>query len=179
MNELILGVPRSEVRLASHDPRWLDCYTAAETDLKKCLGNRLIAIEHVGSTAVPGLDAKPIIDIMVGVASLDLAPDLMSNLEQLGYEHHPADTVAGRVFFSKGPESGRTHHLSVCEVGSDFWLRQTAFRDALRADSLLRQQYAALKQQLAQRYPRDRIAYTSAKGPFIHTVMANAIHAFP
>jgi len=174
MNELILGVPRSEVRLASHDPRWLDCYTAAANDLKECLGNRLIAIEHVGSTAVPGLDAKPIIDIMVGVASLDLAPDLMANLEQLGYEHQPADTVAGRVFFSKGPESGRTHHLSVCQVGSDFWLRQTAFRDALRADSLLRQQYAALKQQLAQRYPRDRIAYTSAKGPFIHTVMAQA-----
>ncbi len=67
MNEIILGVPRSHVRLASHDPRWLDCYTAAETDLKRCLGNRLTAIEHVGSTAVPGLDAKPIIDIMVGV----------------------------------------------------------------------------------------------------------------
>jgi GrpB-like predicted nucleotidyltransferase (UPF0157 family) len=176
MNELILGVPRSEVRLASHDPRWLDCYTAAANDLKECLGNRLIAIEHVGSTAVPGLDAKPIIDIMVGVASLDLAPGFMANLEQLGYEHHPADTVAGRVFFSKGPESARTHHLSVCEVASDFWLRQTAFRDALRADSLLRQQYAALKQQLAQRYPRDRIAYTAAKEPFIHTVMTQARH---
>ncbi len=113
MNELILGVPRSQVRLASHDPRWLDCYTAA-------------------------------------------------------------DTVTGRVFFSNGPESGRTHHLSVCEVGSDFWVRQTAFRDALRADSFLRQQYAALKQQLAQRYPRDRVAYTAAKEPFIQSVMTQA-----
>jgi GrpB-like predicted nucleotidyltransferase (UPF0157 family) len=171
MNELILGVPRSQVRLASHDPRWLDCYTAAAIDLKKCLGNRLTAIEHVGSTAVPGLDAKPIIDIMVGVASLDLPPGFMTDLERLGYEHHPADMVAGRVFLSKGPESGRTHHLSVCEVGSHFWRRQIAFRDALRADPNLRQQYAALKQQLAQRYPRDRAAYTAAKEPFIHTVM--------
>jgi len=171
MKELILGVPRSHVRLVPHDPRWLLCYTAAEIELRRCLGHRLIAIEHVGSTAVPGLDAKPIIDIMVGVASLDLPPGLMADLEQLGYEHQPADTVTGRVFFSKGPESGRTHHLSVCEVGSHCWLRQTAFRDALRADPLLRQQYADLKQQLAQRYPRDRAAYTAAKEPFIHTVM--------
>ena len=82
--------------------------------------------------------------------------------------------MVGRIFFVKGIEHNRTHNLSVCESGSSFWDGRIAFRDALRADPILTQEYGALKRKLAQQYPRDRSAYTEAKAPFILAVMASA-----
>jgi len=134
IKEPILGVPRTDVRLVPHDPRWAELYRIAADGLRECLASRLSAVEHIGSTAIPGLEAKPIIDIMVGVASLDVPEGFFTDLQTLGYEHRKADTVAGRLFFAKRTERNRTHNLSVCEIESPFWRGRIAFRDALRAD---------------------------------------------
>ena len=174
LNESVLGVPRTDVRLVPYDPRWIELYRIAASKLRDCLGHRMTAVEHIGSTAIPGLTAKPIIDIMAGVSTFDLSKELIAVLQGIGYEHRNSDTVLGRLFFAKGSESNRTHNFSVCEAGSEFWLGRVAFRDALRTNKELAQQYATLKQRLAQQHPHNRLAYTEAKEPFILSVMANA-----
>jgi len=131
------------------------------------------AVEHIGSTAIPGLDAKPIIDIMAGVASLDVSKEFIADLQGVGYQHRNLDAVPGRLFFAKGSESNRTHNLSVCETGSRFWVGRIAFRDALRSNPEWAREYGTLKRRLAQQYPHNRLAYTQAKEPFIVSVMAN------
>lgn len=175
MKEPALGLARGDVRLVGHDPRWAQLYELAAAELKGCLGQQIQAIEHIGSTAVAGLDSKPIIDLMAAVPSLDLSDQIFLALKQIGYEHRFLDTVAGRLFFVKGPENNRTHNLAICEVGSDFWNAHLAFRDALRADQRLAEQYSALKHSLAQQYPHDRVAYTDAKEAFIISVIASEL----
>jgi GrpB-like predicted nucleotidyltransferase (UPF0157 family) len=93
----------------------------------------------------------------------------------LGYEYRAADPVPGRLFFAKGAHSARTHYLSVCEAGSQFWISRLGFRDALRANPRLAQEYARLKHDLAERFPDDRQAYTSAKQSFICAVSAGVL----
>jgi GrpB-like predicted nucleotidyltransferase (UPF0157 family) len=171
--EPVLGLPRNEVRLVKHDPRWAQLYELAAAALRECLGERLRGIEHIGSTAIPGVDAKPILDLMAAVPCLNLPDEVFSDLGNIGYQHRNLDTVPGRLFFAKGPEIARTHHLSVCEVGSPFWSSHLAFRDALRGDEQLAQEYAALKRRLAQQFPYDRLAYTEAKEGFILSVIAS------
>jgi len=157
-----------------HDPRWVELYRIAVNELRECLGGRITAVEHIGSTAIPGLDAKPIIDIMAGGVSLNVSKGLITDLQRIGYEHRNSDMVLGRLFFAKGTESHRTHNLSVCELGSTFWVGRIAFRDALRTHKEWAQQYGALKRRLAQQYPHNRLAYSEAKEPFILSVMAKS-----
>lgn len=167
-----LGLPRHDVRLVTHDPRWPALYELAAVELRACLGERIRDIEHIGSTAIPGLEAKPILDLMVAVSGLPLSEDFHGDLHDIGYQYRDLDTVPGRLFFAKGPESARTHYLSVCEVGSPFWISHLAFRDALRSDERLAQEYAALKRRLAQQFPHDRFEYSDAKAQFIRSVIA-------
>jgi GrpB-like predicted nucleotidyltransferase (UPF0157 family) len=167
-----LGLARGKVCVVPHDPRWSALYQSAEADLQACLGAWIVAIEHVGSTAVAGLDAKPILDLMIAVRSLRLPSEVFAQLSNLGYEHRDQDSVPGRLFFVKGPEATRTHYLSICESDSPFWTSHLAFRDKLRADKSLAADYARLKHQLAEQFPDDRGAYTTAKESFIHAVMA-------
>lgn len=169
----ILGLSPHEVRLVPHDPRWLALYEHAAAELRACLGKRVSDIEHIGSTAIPGLEAKPILDLMAAVVTLPVSEDSRRDLRDIGYEHRDRDPVPGRLFFVRGPESARTHSLSVCEVGSSFWLSHIAFRDALKADDRLTKEYAALKRRLAQQFPQDRLRYTDAKAPFIRSVIAH------
>src|SRR6266700_4316799 len=106
-NEPTLGVPRTDVRLLPYDPRWVDLYRLAADELRDCLRDRIAAVEHIGSTAIPGLDAKPIIDIMAGVASLNVSRDFIADLRGIGYQHRISDAVPGRLFFAKGSEGNR------------------------------------------------------------------------
>jgi GrpB-like predicted nucleotidyltransferase (UPF0157 family) len=144
-----LGLPRGKVSVVSHDPRWG---------------------ELIGSTAVAGLDAKPILDLMLAMRSLQVPRDVFRKLSDIGYEHRAADPVPDRLFFAKGDEGARTHYLSICEFESAFWTSHIDFRDRLRADNRLAREYAALKHELAERFPDDRSAYTNAKECFIRSV---------
>lgn len=130
-------------------------------------------IEHVGSTAVPDLSAKPIIDLQAAVADLDEA-ELMSTVLGPNDWHYVApnlDQRPWRRFFVNVAGGRRIAHLHIMTAENSHWDEQIAFRDALRADSAARAEYAALKHALAQDYSGDREAYSAAKGSFIRVVL--------
>ena len=136
----------------------------------------MVAIEHVGSTAVPGLAAKPIIDIMVGVARLKVATQCIEPLGRIGYEYVPDPEAAlpERRFFRRGARGAGTHHLQIVEPGSEIWERQLLFRDFLRRHRETAREYQELKEQLAAAHGHNRGAYTEAKTPFIESVISRA-----
>lgn len=162
------------VIIVDYDPRWPQEYEEERRRILAAIGPTLVAIEHVGSTAVPGLGAKPIIDIMAAVARLDDARACVAPLQHIGYTYVPAyeAELPERRYFRKGPPEGRTHHLHMVEFGSDFWQRHLRFREALRADPDAAREYERLKRALAAQYGTDRDGYTLAKTAFVESVLA-------
>ena len=128
-------------------------------------------IEHVGSTAVPGLIAKPVVDVAIAYANRDALATIRAALATAGYEDRGDQGDAGGRMFVKGPPSCRTHHLHLVSANSRQWRGYLAFRDALRADQTLRRRYAALKIELAGRFAEDRAAYTDGKDAFVRGVL--------
>lgn len=167
------------VRLGPYDPDWPARYAEEAELLRHTLGGSLIAIEHVGSTAVPDLAAKPVIDILAAVRSLDEFPEVMARLEGIGYVYTPeseADDPSRRVF-RKGPPDPtrfRTHHLHVTEHGGYYWRRLIAFRDHLRSHPEDAAAYLALKQDLATRHAADPARYTREKRDFVREIEKKA-----
>jgi GrpB-like predicted nucleotidyltransferase (UPF0157 family) len=157
------------VEVAPYDPAWPAAYQAEEACLRAALGDRVLAIHHIGSTAVPGLDAKPIIDILVTVRRLEEAVACIAPLRKLGYAFVDYPQNRDRRFFRKGKP--RSHHLHIVEQDSSDLADKLAFRDALRADAELRQAYADLKAQLATRYKDDRATYSERKTAFVRTAL--------
>jgi len=170
-----LGLARRAVRLVAYDPQWPALYDQECARLLRSLGAAALRIEHIGSTAVPGLAAKPVIDLMIGVADTGARAALIEPLQLAGYEHGDSDTVAGRLYFKRDDARGlRTHQASVCALHGAFWREHIAFRDALRADAALRAAYVDLKRALAARFPQDRVAYSNAKSEFVAVALRAA-----
>jgi GrpB-like predicted nucleotidyltransferase (UPF0157 family) len=132
----------------------------------------VLAIEHVGSTAICGLSAKPIIDIAVAVREIAYASKCVTLLEQIGYEYRGEQGITGRHFFAKGDP--RTHHLHMVELSSDFWVGHLLFRNYLRQHRETAEEYERLKRDLAQKHKENREAYTEGKVPFIEGVVKAA-----
>ena len=132
------------------------------------------AIEHIGSTSVPGLAAKPVIDMLVGVESLDAFEAHAEQLEIYGYEYIPdyERALPDRRFFKRVVRGVRTHHVHVVQVNGLYWKRYLKFRNNLRADPWLAARYAELKRRLAGRFEHDRDAYTNGKTGFVEAVLA-------
>lgn len=170
-----VGLERGTVELRPHRPEWERRYEAEVERLRAVAGDRLLDFEHVGSTAVEGLAAKPIIDLLAVVADLDAAADLAPVLEAHGYEYRPNDGVGGRLFFAKGPRTDRTHYLSLCERDGECYRETVAFRDYLRENPEVAAEYESLKRELAADHPDDRDAYTAKKGEFVERVLAEAL----
>ncbi|MGB5962281.1 MAG: GrpB family protein [Coleofasciculaceae cyanobacterium] len=165
-----------EVVIVDYDPHWTILFKQEAQLISKVLEKNLITrIEHFGSTAVPGLAAKPIIDLLVGVSSLFLAKQTVSQLETLGYAYWADNPDPQRLFFVKGlpPNSPRTHHIHIVEPNSILWER-LLFRDYLRQHPNEAANYAQLKHDLAQRFSTDREAYTRGKTNYIQSVMEKA-----
>jgi GrpB-like predicted nucleotidyltransferase (UPF0157 family) len=163
------------VYLVPYDPTWSSHFADEVELLTPVLAPwRAGAIEHIGSTAVPGLSAKPVIDIMAPVVSLPAALGAREPLAALGYLYFPyrADVMH---WFCKPSLAHRTHHLHLVAVGSVLWRERLAFRDYLRQSDEARAEYAALKATLAERYRFDREGYTEAKGPFIQRMVERAL----
>lgn len=155
------------IRIVSYDTEWPGRFAAEQAVLADAIGSWATGgIHHVGSTAVPGLDAKPIIDILAGVDSLEAARDCFEPLAGLDYLHAPY-RPGEMHWFCKPHPSRRTHHLHLVPTGSNRFNDELAFRDRLRTDRALATEYASLKRDLAQRFPDDREAYTEAKTEFI------------
>ncbi len=164
------------VVIVDYDPKWPTLYEEEKRRILGVIGDAAIAIEHIGSTAVPGVGAKPIIDIMVGLRDLADAEECVEPLKGIGYEYVPEynDIIPERRYFHKGPPEGRTHHLHMVELTSDFWERHLLFRDFLRTHSDEAERYYELKKELAARFRSDREGYTDAKTAFIESVVAKA-----
>lgn len=159
------------IEVVPYDTAWPALFEAERHMLQQALAPWLAGcIEHVGSTAVPGLMAKPVIDIMAPVRSLADSRHAIAAAAQHGYLHHPyrADVMH---WFCKPSPTVRTHHLHLVPHDSALWRERLAFRDALRHSASLRADYARLKRDLARRFPFDRDAYTEAKTPFIRHVL--------
>lgn len=179
-----LGLARSTVEVVAHDPRWREAYEREVERLRPQLDSNDagnggsdadgVRFEHVGSTAVPGLAAKPIVDLLVLVSDRDDAAGVARALEAAGYEERPDDDVSDRRFFVRGPPERRTHYLSLTEVGSDCHREQVAFRDALRADDDLAAEYERHKCRLAEAHPDERSRYTNTKASFVESVLDDA-----
>ena len=164
-----------EVVITEYDPEWPAQFAEEAERIRQALGDTLVAIEHVGSTAIPCLPAKPVIDILVGVTSLAGAELKIPALEALGYECRGENGIPGRLFFRKGLiEFRRTHHLHLVEAGHEQWESLLAFRNHLRSHPEEARQYEDLKRELAAKFYDNRKAYTDGKAGFVNAVLAKA-----
>lgn len=174
--ELAAGASRADaaVEISAYSPAWPQQFGTERALLLATLGRWAVAeIQHIGSTAVPGLAAKPVIDIMLPVASLAASVEAIPQAQQCGYLHWPyRDDVMH--WFCKPSPAHRTHHLHLVPCGNPLWFQRLAFRDALRSDAALADEYARLKVTLAAQFRDDREAYTQGKTPFIERVLANS-----
>jgi GrpB-like predicted nucleotidyltransferase (UPF0157 family) len=170
------GQPQeARVEIVPYDPVWPARFLDERAFLERVLGSWLAGpIEHVGSTAVPGLAAKPVIDIMAGVESLDASRDAVAALERGGYVYFPYKAEVMHWFCKPSPEF-RTHHLHLVPFESDLWRERIAFRDYLRSHPEIAEEYASLKRGLAAQHTFDREAYTEFKGPFVMRITALAL----
>ena len=169
---MILGLQRGIVSLLPHQSEWALEFENESARLKRLLGGTATAIEHVGSTAVPGFDAKPIIDIAIAVVSWNSISAWPALLAREGYTHFGDRENVGDHFFAKGPDELRTHHIHAVIAGGAKWNEYLKFRDTLRSNPTLRDEYQQLKRHLAEQLPNDREAYTDAKASFIKKVLA-------
>jgi len=168
-----IGLARGIVKLVPYDPLWQSRFEAETKLLQQKLGIDTDRIQHVGSTAIPGILAKPIIDIAIPVESLATADEWAKPLADLGYwDKGPQPDIPQRRFFAKGPENKRTVYLHV--VTNQEYRRLVAFRDALRANPKLAKEYSELKQSLATAHADNRAEYSSRKDDFIQRVLADS-----
>lgn len=162
------------IEIIAYQPEWPGRFEAERSRLAPVLAPWLSGgIHHIGSTSVPGLAAKPVIDMMAGVRDLAEAQAAVERLAALGYGH--AYHRPGTLWFfapGEGEPAARTHHLHLTEPGSDLWRERLAFRDALRADPALAAEYAQLKAELQAGHTVYDGAYTSGKRPFVARVLA-------
>jgi GrpB-like predicted nucleotidyltransferase (UPF0157 family) len=159
--------------LADYDPNWPIIFERESEPIQEALGECVVEIEHVGSTSIPGLRAKPIIDILVAVESFEPVEDYEEKLAPLGYHHHTQEMEDERIFFWKG--TPRTHHLHLVEFATWEHQRHIIFRDYLRAHPEIAEWYEQVKRELAIAFKHNRPAYTKGKTAFIKTIMARAV----
>lgn len=164
------------IEVVPYDPRWPGLFELEKASLMPAFGEYLCCIEHIGSTAVPGLAAKPVIDILAGVRSISEAPRFIPALQDLGYEYIPKHEAVfpQRRYLHKILNGRHTHHLHIVEPSSDFFKVQILFRDHLRRCPEDAARYADLKYRLALEFRNDREAYTDGKSQLIQEILQSA-----
>ncbi|MBA6251823.1 GrpB family protein [Colwellia sp. MB3u-55] len=171
MTKELQNISQAAIVLEAYNPSWDDKFAAEKKRLIAVAGDWLYgSVEHVGSTAVPGMIAKPIIDIMFGVKSLELAQPAIIALAQNGYKYWPYKPDVMH-WFCKPSDEFRTHHLHLVPFESPLWNERLRFRNLLRSNSVIANGYANLKQELAITYKNDRDEYTKKKWPYIQQVL--------
>ncbi len=160
--------------LVEYDPNWAIQFEEEKARILDTIGTVIVAIEHYGSTSIPGLSSKPIIDILIAVRHLDDAQGCIEPLARLGYEYRPMNDVLipGTRYFRKGPSGANTHHIRMVKVGSDLWNDYLLFRDYLRNHSDEADRYGKLKKELHTRFGK-RLPI-DAKKSYIQLVIAKA-----
>lgn len=169
----MIGLERGVVRLVPYDEAWKHAFEEEKQRLQAVVGDYVLDIQHIGSTAIPGGVAKPIIDIAIAVESFEDAFACVSPIEQIGYEYVGEHGIARRHYFVKR-DPRTTHHVHMNEITSRDWKEQILFRDYLLAHPEAIDAYRALKFRLAEQFPLDRDAYTNGKEPFIRRILQMA-----
>jgi len=173
-HESKIGLKRGVVKIVRHRTEWAELYDAEAGNLKNCLRELAVDIQHVGSTAVPGLISKPIIDIAIAVTSRSDIAAVVKRLLTIGYIDRSDQGASGGYLLVKESEPDvRTFHIHVVEKNDVQWRNYIIFRDCLRCDANTRKEYAKLKKNLAVKYPKDRESYTGGKEQFIKDVLKN------
>jgi GrpB-like predicted nucleotidyltransferase (UPF0157 family) len=165
----MIGLEKGTVRLVPYTQEWERLFEEEKCRLQAAVGKYVLDIQHVGSTSIPGMLAKPILDIAIAVQNFEEAGICIQPIEQSGYEYMGENGIPRRRFFVKGDP--RTHHIHMNEMGSWDWNNQIDFRDYLIQHPESAEEYAELKLALAQRYPTDRQSYLDGKAPFIERVL--------
>jgi GrpB-like predicted nucleotidyltransferase (UPF0157 family) len=168
-----LGLESGVVRVVDYDPSWPGLFVAEAADIADAIAHRglpPLLLEHIGSTAIPGLRAKPILDVLAGHRDDVPATDYVEAMSAVGYIYRGDRGLPGREFFRRGDP--RSHHVHLTAVGGHYWRDYLAFRDILRANTALAAEYAALKSELAARHPRDRERYIEGKTAFVQRILA-------
>jgi GrpB-like predicted nucleotidyltransferase (UPF0157 family) len=163
----------TQIRVVDYDEEWPASFDEIAAPLRDAVGTIGARVEHVGSTAVPGLAAKPVIDVDVVLRSPRDVDEAIERLRTIGYVHQGDIGIAGREAFTSPPRA-EPHHLYVVVAGSSAHADHIDFRDYLRKHPGVVEQYASLKKNLAQQHREDRLSYTNAKHDFISEVLATA-----
>jgi GrpB-like predicted nucleotidyltransferase (UPF0157 family) len=169
VNDGVVGLARGTLELRDYNPEWPQWFERERAALL-AIAPQLLEVEHIGSTAIPGLAAKPVIDMQASIEWPE-RQQVIDRLIPRGYMFMPDRVYVDRVFLPKGPETTRTHYLSLIASDSDEWSVRLRFRNALRANPRLREEYEQLKRKLL-REAHDRPAYTAAKSTFVSQVLA-------
>ena len=156
-----------EVELVPHDPEWSLQANEEMSRLEAGLSFPIIGIYHIGSTSIPGIKAKPILDFVLEGKNLEADLPAIADFEALGYESKGEFGIPGRQFFTRDTDGDRSHHLHVFQEGHPDIERHTIFRDFLRANPDAAREYEKLKEILAKRFPKQSSNYTAAKSDFI------------
>jgi GrpB-like predicted nucleotidyltransferase (UPF0157 family) len=171
----MIGLEKGVVRLVPHQEIWARLFEEEKERIETAVGPYILDIQHVGSTAIPGIPAKPIIDIGVAVRNFEEAAVCIDPIVQLGYVYRGENGIPRRHYFRRGsspsPDSAHTHHLHMNEIVGPDWQNQILFRDYLRQHPETAAEYGRLKLNVVQRFATDRDAYLSAKAPFIENVL--------
>lgn len=171
----MIGLKRGKVKLVPYNPKWVKSFEKEKRELQNTLKDMVIDIQHIGSTAIPGVFAKPIIDIVIGV------PDLRGNsieryikpLKKLGY-NYMGERRSREPFFTKGEEEKRTHYLHLVEFNGEVWKNYLLFRDWLHTHKKAAEEYTRLKLRLLEEFPDHRDLYTFKKERFIKETLRKA-----
>jgi GrpB-like predicted nucleotidyltransferase (UPF0157 family) len=164
------------IEICPHSEVWVEWFESERNVLASVFSSPTVAIEHIGSTAVPGLSAKPIVDILLGASTLDAIEARLPALAATDYQYMPEHeaVLPQRRFLAKPQLGPPRFHLHAVVLGGEFWATHLAFRDALRSDPKLARAYEQLKRDLADHFGFDRTGYTEAKSAFIRSVLAGA-----
>lgn len=165
----MLGLPRGFIKLEPHSEQWRQLFAEEAARIRAAIGEVAALIEHIGSTSISGIAAKPIIDIAVGIENSADGERCVAPLENVGYKYRGEHGIAGRFYFVKGEP--RTHHLHMVLTNGDSWRSHLMFRDYLRAHPAIAKEYEDLKLALAREYVNDRDAYQQGKSDFIEKVL--------
>ncbi len=171
----MIGLRRHTVALVAHDPAWAALFAAEARAIQSAAGDLVLQVEHVGSTAVPALPAKPILDLAIAVRDREALPELVRRLVAAGYlDRGDAGSDGGYLLVKEALPEVRTAHLHLVLSEDPQWQHYLQFRDTLRRDAEVRCRYARLKRDLAARFPDDRKRYTRGKHAFIREVLAGS-----
>ncbi len=160
--------------VVSYEPEWQGMYLEEKRRILEAIGHKVDAIEHIGSTSVPGMKSKPIIDILIAVQDLDLVASCVEPLRTIGYEYRPMnkEIIPDTEYFRKGSSGANTHHIRMVKAGSSLWSEYILFRDYLRNHPEARGEYEQLKEAAYEKH--GRYLPLDAKRSFIESILAKA-----